>query len=155
MYGTAAGVQAWLKTILTIGASSPVTTTETTDELTALSAVIDGKLDAAGYTVPITDADGLKVLNRCANMIVACRVYQRLVIGREPNPTTMDAAQSWCKEAQGILDDVYSGALTLGAAAVASATAGMPQVSSNASVLPYVDTTEDFVEDWGPEETND
>lgn len=149
-YGTLAGVQAFLKPTITLSASSPVTSTDVTDALDALSASLDVRLGAAGYATPVTGAEALNVLDSCADRLVAADALERLIIGRNPEAGRVKVAEVWRKQAEDVLALIFSGAATLPGATRLStyAIADTPAVSSAASKFPTANTDE-FVDAHG------
>lgn len=121
-YGTSSGVAALLRPITTISATSTVTTTDVTNDLTAMGAIIDLHLAAAGYTTSVTASGALTILNRCANLKEAGDVYARLV-GQGRYTADEDYGAVWRAEADATLAAIYSGAATLPGAARASTVA--------------------------------
>lgn len=153
-YGTAAGVQAILRPVIaTIGASTPVTSTDITNELTSLSLVFDSRLGAAGVVTPVSATDAKLILDRAADLACAASTIERLMMGAAPTAERMDAPRRWRKESEAIIAGACSGTAPLPGVTYATAGGGesdLPGVTSNMSALPYADTTEEFVESYGP-----
>lgn len=136
MYGTLAGTQDLLGPTITLSATSPVTSADATEILTALAVVMDMRLAAAGYTVPVTASDALVTLGWCADRLAAADVLERLMVSTSPD--RVSTAQVWRKEASGLLALIYSGEVVLTGAAYTGGVwaSSLPTVTSKASVLP-------------------
>ena len=146
-YGSTAGVQDIVK-VTTFTATSMVTLTDVTEELTSTSSVIDMRLDAIGHTTPVTTSAALDILSRCANLLCAATTYERLLEAADPSPERMGSVKAWRDEATAILDGIYDGSVPLPGLS-APATGSAPYVASAGTTAFPRDHTDDFIDAYG------
>lgn len=118
----------------------PVSTTEATPtlydvwtELVAESAVIDARLRADGFTVPVIEDDAVRLLDRATELFASANILERLIIGRSPDAAKVETAQVWRRKGESIIDALVSGQ------ASTSATSGTGAGVSNADLVTFAD----------------
>jgi hypothetical protein len=139
-YGSLAGVQAKLASLVTFSATSkPYTSADIVAALAAESTIIDMRLAAVGYETPVTALSAKAVLDESANLLVAATVYEAVAIGRDP--ASLNQAKLWRDRVGEVLDAACSGTASLpGAARAGNASASVPSVTASAVAFPSANT---------------
>lgn len=149
VYGTASGVQRYI-TAFNFTSTSEPSASAVEIELDTQSAIMDGRLYKAGFSMPITDADALVVLGRICDLYVAADMWERIVLGREPTMPKVETAEVWRKKAEDLFTLVLEGSMALGddLYATSKAAAVLPGVS-NATAITSSGALDTFVETYG------
>lgn len=121
MYGSIAGVQAYVLAMAFTSTSKP-STADVTNMLIEQSASMNVRLAGSGYTVPVTDAAAVRLLESIAVRFVAAGVIERLVLGKSPDAAKVESAATWRREAEAIMTGIVAGTIPL-TGAVKSGTA--------------------------------
>lgn len=146
-YGSSATVQDMVK-VTTFTATSMITTTDVSEELTSISSVVDMRLDAVGYTTPVTASGAVVILDRAVNLLTSASIYERLLEATDPSPERMGSVKAWRDEATAILDGICDGSTPL-PGVTAPATGAAPYVATKGTVAFPRANTDDFVAAYG------
>lgn len=130
-YATLAQVQSEFKN-LSIGASTPITTTEAERFIEESDALIDSYLSRR-YEVPITGSNSLKVVREISIMLTAHRIKEILRVKTGDSKADQDGrGNSLHSRAMNLLKDIVKRKLNLTDATAATADDGVSSyVSSN------------------------
>lgn len=94
-----------------ITSSSRITTANVDEVCDTESVELDGILLGAGFTVPITGANSLKIMKKICALRVAASCWRKLHVTTQSDQPTM--ADEWRKEADELLEAVLSGEMLL------------------------------------------
>jgi len=150
LYGTVAGVQEYfpLRVIHFAPTSQPFTSRQVAVALIQHSRIVNMKLVAAEYEVPVTtdNPDAYGIITDIVQKLVASDVMQRIDLTRSESPVVVATAGTWRKQAEQTLEDILNGDLVLpGTTRAGAYKVSIPGVITAPAAIDVSVRTQDFI----------
>lgn len=155
MYGTVAGVQAYVLALVFTETTKP-STVDVENMLVEQSAIMDMRLAGAGYAVPVAAAAPVALLASVAVRFVAAGVIERLSLAKSPDAAKAESAATWRREAEAAMEGITSGRMPLAGATMSgrSATTGGAGIATGSETAFPHSNRDAFIRAHGAETAN-